>query len=122
MLHSIKSKYRFTVNWIKTLLRVVRTFDLRFEGVHDRIASAERFIRERTEVNADVSVHPKNANKIVVIGRYKNHDYVEIFSMYGDSFAGLVGILRDMARFHEVNRVDCPHHMKYFVDEHLRGL
>lgn len=122
MLHSIKSKYKFTVNWIKTLLRVVRTFDLRFEGVHDRIASAERFIRERTEVNVDLSVNPKDANTVVVIGRYKTRDYVEIFSMHGDNFAKLVGTLKEMSRYYEVNRVDCPHHMRYFVDDQLRGL
>lgn len=122
-------KIKSIPSWFKALGRVVATFDravLRLQEadatILDRAERAEQFIRERTEVNLDLSVNPKDANTVVVIGRYKNQDYVEVFSIHGDNFAKLVDTLRDMARFHEVSRVDCPHHMKYFVDDHLRGL
>lgn len=59
------------------------------------ILHARNEIIERTTVDADISIREKAAN-VVVIGRYKNADYVRIFSVRNSELNYLVDALGGM--------------------------
>ena len=76
--------------------------------------AAEKFIRARTEVHASVNMRERRPNSIIVVGRYKNRDYVEVFDV--DSIEAVVNQFRDMQRHHHRGIVDGPPQFNAFID------
>jgi len=118
------------VKWFKKLLRIVKNYDadnvlaytktdtklreLR-ASLHARIKTNEQFIRERTDVSADIHCREGAHNTIIVVGRYRNRDYVEVFSVQ-DDLSGFISQLRDMQRYATIRHVDAPPSMRAFID------
>ena len=93
------------IDWIKNLYRIVRDYDSDMKCQLDRIKRAEDFIRENTTVNADI--HHRGLNQIIVIGRYKNQDYVRIYSIDEGDFGFMV---------QELNRLQKEYGRRGFID------
>jgi len=99
----------------------------RLNEVHDAVHIAERarqdatqavnYIKERTEVSADINMRRNCPNTIIVVGRYKNRDYVEVFDV--DDMDHMVNDLRRMQKFHHRKVVDGPPQFKAFVDAEM---
>lgn len=118
------------VKWIKNLLRIVESYDVNrandirrqeanFKTVCNQVAQAKEYIRERTDVSADVHFNQYARNYIIVTGRYRNRDYVEVFSLDESGFEGTINQLREMQRYARVRHIDAPPTMKAFIDHNF---
>lgn len=105
------------IKWFKKLLFIVKNYDVDRTFVINRIEKAERIIKDRTDIHADV--HYKSGNQIVVIGRYKNRNYIQTFNVSGDDFSGLVDRLKDMERYGHIGRIDAPPQMNAVIENEL---
>ena len=105
------------ISWIKKLIGIVKNYDSDRETLRVRIAQAEQVIRDRTDVHADV--HYKSENQIIVVGRYKNRDYVQTYSVCSGDFHALIQQLRDMERYGHISRIDAPPAMRAVFEHDL---
>lgn len=91
-------------------LRLIWRNLLGFQGsmyvLHRRIDELERLVRERTDVVVDAHYHDQSY--IVVMGHYKNRDYVQTFHVPGGDFEALIDRMKDMTKFGIIRKVDCP--------------
>jgi len=92
----------------------VKSISGRTTRLSNRIEEAIKFIKDRTEVSADVSPsswYPRNhrgTNTVIVVGRYKNNDYIDVYSLNVDSFRYLIEHLRELNKHGEIHRIDAP--------------
>lgn len=100
--------------WLKKLLAIVRNYDMDTKRTEDEITKLKDLIRARTDiaVNADYD----GRNYIVVVGKYKNHNYVEIFQTRTKELEGLIDHLRAQAKHGIVRTVDAPPPMRAAFD------
>jgi hypothetical protein len=114
------------LEWIKTLARVVRTYDKSIQSLRDDLQDVDKkqsqfnknlrydmnnaveLIKRRTDVSADVSATHRNPSQIIMVGRYRNRDYVQVFTIREDDFGMLIHQLRDMERYGQVTKIDAP--------------
>lgn len=76
--------------------------------LHSRVNGLEDLVREHTVVHADV--HFMGACQIIVIGQYRERDYVRLFNVDVSSFHELVEMLRRIERNAQVGRFDMVGH------------
>lgn len=77
-------------------------------------------IRDRTEVSVDVGI--KGPYRIVLTGRYRGNDYMEIFDIPDKDFAYVVDMLKGMRKTHEVRVLDGPFQMKGLFEHTKREI
>ncbi len=99
--------HRLVKMYVK-IAAIVETHNESLLVLNRRIANAERMIKHRTEISADVHARINHLNHIVLVGRYRNNDYVEIFSIRNDSMDSLVQQLAHMQKYAQVHRIDAP--------------
>ena len=85
-----------------------------------RIEEAVKFIRDKTEISADVSFNKHGASQVIVIGRYRNRDYIQVYTISSDHFTGLVETLREWERYATVRRVDAPIGFREVIDREFK--
>jgi len=121
------------INWFKKLKRVVNSYDSQISRIDDRfnlisdhmsysdekMAEAVRIIKDRTEINLDISPSMRNPHQIIMIGRYRNRDYVQVFSVHPESFKELIHIVSEMREYGHVSRVDAPAGLQAVVDQEI---
>ena len=98
------------VKWIKKLKQIVLNYDADLKIAHNRISELEKIIKERTNIAVDVGF--RDANHIIVVGRYKNADYVQTYQIKTQEMSRLIDQLRDMQKYGDVKFVDEPPQFK----------
>jgi hypothetical protein len=88
------------------LAKIVANYDLDQEGIHARTKQLEALVRERTEIDIDIDF--RRGCQVIMTGRYRNNDYIKIFSIREEDFERLIERLLEMERFGEVRRIDSP--------------
>lgn len=99
------------IKWLRTLWLCVRDYKLFVEHIsqtNKTLTALEERIRVLTTVSADIGLHPKAANWAIVVGRYRNTDYVQTVSLTGPDFAALVEQLRYMRKIGVIQYLDAP--------------
>lgn len=66
-------------------------------------------VNELTTVHADI--HPYNADIVIVVGRYRNSDYVRVFNLPEQSISGVIERLREMEKHAKVGHFDISPHI-----------
>lgn len=94
------------LSWLKKLRRIVDSHDAELRAAHGRISQLEKVLRERTNIAVDVGF--RDGNHIIVTGRYKDADYVQIHSLRDNDVGAIIEQLRMMERYGAVTRVDAP--------------
>jgi hypothetical protein len=94
------------LKWLKKLKAIVAGYDIDLHNAHARIAALEKLVKDRTNIAVDVGF--RSASHVIVIGRYRNADYVQTFAMEADSLAGLIDDLREREHYGSTKRVDAP--------------
>lgn len=67
------------LNWLRKLRAIVKGYDADLAKAHARIAKLEKLLKDSTDIAVDVGL--KSPCQVIVIGRYRNADYVQAFSM-----------------------------------------
>jgi len=97
----------YMLKWIRKLLKIVREYDIRVEQQKALMVELEALVRNRTNIGADVGYF-KDANHVIVVGRYKNADYVQTYSIHTEDMSSMIDTLRQMERHGAVKRLDAP--------------
>lgn len=99
------------IKWIKKLFQIVREYDRdnkqtngRIDIVRRSMAQAKGYIKERTDLHIDL--RRKAPSQIIMVGRYKNHDYVKVFNVQEEDLSDLIGIVRQMEQYGTTRSVD----------------
>ena len=94
--------------FFKKLLAPWKSHPERIKYLVDEVRESKLMITERTTVHADI--HLKSGmDNIIVVGRYKNHDYVRCFEVESRDFHELIETLRRIEPRGRVGRIDAPH-------------
>lgn len=107
------------IKWFKTLFRVVRNYDSDRKRLLKQVRSAERTIRERTELSVDIAAIRHHHNQIIVTGRYRNADYVQVFTINDNDLACLIDQLRSMQKYGVIQHVDAVYNISAVVKREL---
>lgn len=108
------------IKWFRKLRRIVRNYDQEWQFLENRCRSAEEVIRERTDINADVAFHARGTSQIIMMGRYKNRDFIQIYSLRDVDFEGMVHRLRELERYGEIRKVDAPMGMRAVFESEFK--
>lgn len=106
--------------WLKTLQRIVPSYDDDLAVLYRRINGLEQLLRERTDIGVDVAYTGRDRSHVIVVGRYRNTDFVQTYSLHPADFTGLVEHLKQMERHGVVRHMDAPPTMKTAF-QRLRG-
>jgi hypothetical protein len=95
------------LKFIRKLIRMVKNYDSDLASLRASVSEVVGLIRERTEVHADI--HMKSPSQVIVIGRYKGKDFVNIYRFDQDDLSDLVSHLeRITRRYARPGRFDAP--------------
>jgi len=102
--------------WFRKLRLIVNRYETDRSSLQRQMNNALRLIRNRTTVHADV--HMRDAyDQIIVVGQYRNRDYVRVFSVKPDDLRHLVDILKSMEA--RIGRIDAPHQVDAVIKDSL---
>jgi len=104
----------------KQIMRVVGSYDNDHKWFMSRLTQAENLIKDRTDISANVHFHGRNRNQIIVTGRYKSRDYVQVFTLADNDLRYLIEHLREMERFGVVDKVDSIMDMRAVIKRELK--
>lgn len=79
---------------------------------------ARQYIKDATEVSADM--HIRGGSQVIVTGRYRNADYVNIFSIEDGELGHIINLLRDMQQHATVRRLDAPFGMREVIAKNIK--
>ena len=134
------------INWFRKLHYIIQNFDALAaevksnqrcchwlknemdEGsnyVHQRIDLLERevkeavkIIKDRTDMHLDVSPRMKgDPHQIILIGKYRNRDYIQTFAVPPEDFRGLVERCVEMQKYARRGRIDALPEMRTIINE-----
>lgn len=105
------------ITWFKKLFEIVRDYDQRNDYNTQRVIDLEKILRDRTSLNVDI--HHKGLNHVIMVGRYKNTDWIQTYTIDGKDFHHLVDQLKHMQRYGVVDRVDAPPQMSAAIRSSL---
>ena len=116
------------IKWFKKLFHIVKHFDDIAASVdalgrdHIRVRrqvnDAVQTIKDRTTLHADVSHYRRDShmNQIILIGRYRNRDYIQTYQVQPDDFEGLVRQCIEMQKYAYLSKIDAPYGMKEIIE------
>ncbi len=96
------------IEWFKKLRRIVRYYDLDNQALNEQMNEATELIRERTDISADIHLKGNHGDSIIVVGRYRNADYIKTFSIQTEDFQHTIEMLKEMEKYGKVKRIDAP--------------
>ena len=110
---NLLGKSKEIINRIKVLWKVSAEYDKDKEAVRWAIGKLHDRIGKHTTIHADI--HWKRPHQIIVVGKYKNRDYVRVFDVRAEDLAYLVEHLKALEPRAKVGRFDMPHAMPLSV-------
>lgn len=100
----VRNLYYIAHNYRQDLNLIVNGVD----SCRAQLGIVESYVKRATKVHVDIPGDMQNYTRVVVIGRYRGKDHVQIFSLRPGSIDGLIEQLREMQRYAEIGRVDAP--------------
>lgn len=89
---------------LDVLAAQMQNTDNSMNRLHDQMQILLQMIKEHTSVSADINF--SGGSYIVLVGRYKNNDYIKISPLCGSDFACFAKQLEEMERYHRIDRID----------------
>lgn len=131
------------ITWISALFRLVRDYqrvshDLPGEQPLWRVANMASYaskdlprveklgkaaldlIRDRTTAHMDLSPGGRDPNTVILVGRYRSQDFVQVYSFEAKDFEALVAQMRDASRQGVVGRVDALPAFRAVIDRDFK--
>ena len=104
---------RGPIGYVRRLHSVVQTYhhNMALVGQHvdrqnNELSNALSYIKRATKVHLDVGADLQST--VIVCGKYRGRDHVQVFRIAPGSFEELVGQLRDIQRFSTTEFIDAP--------------
>ena len=94
-------------DFINKLLAPWRWHPNRMDRLVKRVEASENLISYRTTVHADIH-YKSGMDSIIVVGRYRNHDYVRCFNVERKDFHEFVEIFKRIEPRGRIGRIDVP--------------
>lgn len=92
---------------VATTYKKVWEHEKKLEALSTDMKAAVELIKDRTNISAGIT--HKGDCTIVVAGRYRGQDYVEVMSVRYPEFAHIVDTLNEMRKYGTLTYLDCPH-------------
>ena len=115
------------INKIKALWKLpeqlkqeVEYLSRRLTCLQSQIEYAEKFIRDRTDVSVDVGY--RGPDTVIVTGKYRGVDYVQVYDVTGTEFHHIVQELQEMRKHHKLKAIDHPRQIRYVVPQLFEGM
>lgn len=116
-----------TFNWFKKLIYIVNNYDNDLSILSNRIHTCSleiqegvQLIKDRTNIHADIHLQYNHPSEIIVIGRYRNRDYIQTYSVDNDDIEGLIDQLKRMEKYGVVQKIDAPIGIKAIIEQDLK--
>jgi len=90
--------------FLKKLWYIAHHYDSDLTSLRAQVEQAYRLIKERTTVHMDI--HTRSPSQVILIGQYRNRDYVQAFPVNVQDFEELRALLKRMEA--RVGRLDVP--------------
>jgi len=107
ILREQRPKMKKIKDFIKKLLAPWKSHPDHIDYLIKTVREAKLMITERTTVHADIH-YKSGLDSIIVVGRYRNHDYVRCFNMESKDFHEFIEILRRIEPRGRIGRIDVP--------------
>jgi hypothetical protein len=96
------------------LWQVAKEYDSEMAHLHRYISAVEDRVGEHTVVHADLHWRGR-FHQIIVVGKYRDRDYVRVFNLEASDWTSLVEKLHAEEKGAKVGRFDMPHAMPLSV-------
>lgn len=98
---------------LRALWHIAKTYEqdkaALLAAARQEIAAVDKLIRDRTTLHADISMTGRDPSFVILVGRYRNRDYVQTFYLPDEDFGGLVAQCVHMSRkLGRWGRLDAP--------------
>jgi len=104
--------------FFRKLKHIVETYDQDKKSIDSKLTHLENIIKDRTDVHMDIH---KNSCNIIVIGKYRDRDYVNSYSLSYRDFKSVVDHLIEISRYTNVGKIDSAWpDMKYVIDDEIK--
>lgn len=121
------------IRWIKELLYIVRNYDRNFGGLlshqelqNKRILSLrsaiddlDEVLRERTQLAVDVPAMRNYPATVVLVGRYNENDFVQVYQIFPEDFGALVDHVKQLSRYAKLTNVDAPFQLREYIRKEI---
>lgn len=77
---------------LKQVWNMPNKHDKQYKDMYNYISEIDKKIGERTTVHADIN-YKGTGSQIIVVGKYRNKDYVRSFNVRTESLSSLIDIL-----------------------------
>ena len=94
------------IKLIQRIKAALRFTEIEGPLLYKKIRELEAALAHRTEVSCDI--HYRGQSYAIMVGRYRNVDYVECFGLGDGDFNEMVERLRSRARYTSLSKVDVP--------------
>lgn len=108
------------ITWLKKLQNIVAHYTSDIVTLHRRITQLETMLRDRTDISMDISCR-KDPNYVIMVGRYKNVDYVQTYSFAACDFEALIKYCNSIKKQGVIKVVDAPPIFRAVVSRELKG-
>ena len=99
------------IEWVKTLFRMISDYKLLCERIDNHgndIMYLKEALHACTEVHLDIH-HKDYPTSVIVIGRFRNKDYVRSFNFHTDGMDELLGMMKFLEKkYGRVSHIDAP--------------
>lgn len=103
-------------------IKVVETLTVgKVALVESSLAKYKRFVEEHHAVGVDVSPTGHDPTYAIIVGKYRNHDFVHCYRMHHDNLKDLVPHLRELDKRFGNLRIDAPPSIRGFFEHELEG-
>lgn len=109
-------KLQYLLDNFQTIKRIIEKYDSDIKYLECRASSLEDFVKSHVDIAVDINDSRYGMNTVIVIGRYKKHDYVNCFQLQSEDIPHLVEQLKDMERYGKIRRVDSPIAFRGVID------
>lgn len=108
------------LKWIKKLFLIVKHYDSDRAALSMRIQEAVNVIADRCTVNTDISPSAKGISYVILVGHYRNRDYVEVKCIRNETFKYLVDSIRSELKYGHTKYMDIPPGLKATIDTEFK--
>jgi hypothetical protein len=90
-------------------------------ALNARIDQLDKLVKDRTDIAVDFG-YMWDSSHVIVLGRYRNRDYVQTYRLDHQEFVQLIDRLRAMERHGVVRRLDAPPAVRAVFERDVHAL